>query len=244
MYPNNDECIIDISYFNNLEAVCDVIYNPLKTQIILDAIDKGLKYANGLYMLVSQAVIASNYFIDENIDVNVIDDIYKKIENDKKNIVLIGMPGSGKSTIGNTLSKLINKEFVDSDLIIEEKIGMKIKDFLNKDNELIFRNIESEIIKDLSKKNNLIISTGGGVIKRRENMDALRKNAIVIFIDRPLNLLEVNDDRPLSSNKIDLQKLYLERYELYETYSDIKVVNDKCLNCAVQAIIEKLEEGK
>lgn len=244
MYPNNDSCILDISNFNNLEAVCDVIYNPLKTQIILDAIDRGLKYANGLYMLVSQAVIASNYFTDNEVDIKIIDKIYKEIENKKKNIVLIGMPSSGKSTIGKALKEVFEKEFVDTDELIEAKINMKIKDFLNKDNEVEFRNIETEVIKEVSKKNNLIISTGGGVIKKKENIDALRKNSIIIFIDRPLNLLQATDDRPLSNNKLDLQKLYLERYELYEKYSDIKVENDKCLTCVIETIKELIKEGK
>ena len=244
MYPNNDDIIIDINYFNNLEAVCDVIYNPLKTQILLDAIDRGLKYANGLYMLVSQAVYASGYFLNEDINKELIDEIYNKIEFNKKNIVLIGMPSSGKSSIAKRLAAKLQKEFLDSDALIEEKIAMKIKDFLNKDNEKEFRDIETDVIKDISKKNNLVISTGGGVIKRKENMDALRKNSVIIFIDRPLNLLQATNDRPLSSNRNDLQKLYLERYELYEKYSDIKVVNDKCLGCVIETIYNLVKEGK
>lgn len=244
MYPNNEDIIIDINYFNNLEAVCDVIYNPLKTQILLDAIDRGLKYANGLYMLVSQAVYASGYFLNEDINKELIDEIYNKIEFNKKNIVLIGMPSSGKSSIAKRLAAKLQKEFLDSDALIEEKIAMKIKDFLNKDNEREFRDIETDVIKEISKKNNLVISTGGGVIKRKENMDALRKNSVVIFIDRPLNLLQATNDRPLSSNRNDLQKLYLERYELYEKYSDIKVVNDKCLACVIETIYNLVKEGK
>lgn len=244
MYPNNEDIIIDINYFNNLEAVCDVIYNPLKTQILLDAIDRGLKYANGLYMLVSQAVYASGYFLNEDINKELIDEIYNKIEFNKKNIVLIGMPSSGKSSIAKRLAAKLQKEFLDSDALIEEKIAMKIKDFLNKDNEKEFRDIETDVINEISKKNNLVISTGGGVIKRKENMDALRKNSVVIFIDRPLNLLQATNDRPLSSNRSDLQKLYLERYELYEKYSDIKVVNDKCLGCVIETIYNLVKEGK
>ncbi len=244
MYPNNEDLIIDIKYFNNLEAVCDVIYNPLKTQIVLDAMDRGLKYTSGLYMLVSQAVYASGYFLGEEIYKDIIDDIYNKIEFGKKNIVLIGMPSSGKSVIGKNIANRLAKDFVDSDTLIEERIDMKIKDFLNVDNEKEFRDIETSVIKNISKKNNLIISTGGGVIKRKENMDALRKNSLVIFIDRPLNLLQATNDRPLSSNRNDLQKIYLERYELYEKYSDIKVVNDKCLNCVIEKIIELIKEAK
>lgn len=245
MYPNNDDLIIDISHFKNLEAVCDVIYNPLKTQFLLDGIDRGLKYANGLYMLVSQAVYASSYFLDEDVNKEMIDYIYNSIEFSKKNIALIGMPSCGKSTIGKKLAEIFKKEFVDSDDLIEEKLGMKIKDFLTKENEVEFRNIETEVIKEISKKNNLIISTGGGVIKRKENMDALRKNALIIFIDRPLDLLFATNDRPLSKSRQDLEKLYLERYELYAKYSDVKIVNDKCLNCAVGIIKDIIsKEGK
>lgn len=244
MFPNNDDCIIDLSRFNNLEAVCDVIYNPLRTNLIIDAIDKNVKYCNGLYMLVSQAIYASKYFLNEEIDDNslelTINNIYNKILEEKENIVLIGMPSSGKSTIASELSKILGKEYVDTDELIENKIGMKIKDFLSKDNENEFREIESSVIKEVSMKNNLIISTGGGIIKRYENIKRLKQNGIIVFIDRPLDLLVCSNDRPLSNNIDDLKKLYFERYDIYNKCSDIKVINDDSIENIIRNIINEL----
>lgn len=245
MFPNNDDCIIDLNNFKELEAVCDVIYNPLRTNLVLDAIDKNLKYCNGLYMLVSQAVYASFYFLNEVIDdckcEKIINDIYNKISKDKENIVLIGMPSSGKSTIALKLSNLLNRDYFDSDSLIEEEIGMKIKDFLSKENEIEFRDIESNVISSLSMKNNLIISTGGGVIKRYDNIKKLKRNGILIFIDRSLDLLMCSSDRPLSSNLDDLKSLYLERYDLYNKYSDIRVENNKDIDSVIFDILNELK---
>ena len=244
MFPNNDDCIIDLSRFNNLEAVCDVIYNPLRTNLIIEAIDKNVKYCNGLYMLVSQAIYASKYFLNEEIDDNslelTINNIYNKILEEKENIVLIGMPSSGKSTIASELSRILGKEYVDTDELLENKIGMKIKDFLSKDNENEFREIEASVIKEVSLKNNLIISTGGGIIKRYENIKRLKQNGIIVFIDRPLDLLVCSNDRPLSNNIDDLKKLYFDRYDIYNKCSDIKVINDDSIENIIRNIINEL----
>ena len=132
-------------------------------------------------MLVAQAVYASYLFINKDVVESKIDEVYKKIKNNKLNISLIGMPSCGKTTISLELGKLLNKEVVDSDVLIEKEINMPISQFLNKDNENIFRDIESKVIDNISKQNNLIISTGGGVIKRKENIDYLRRNSIIIF---------------------------------------------------------------
>lgn len=240
MFPNNDDLIIDITYFKELEAVVDVIYNPLKTALLRNAEKHNIKAVGGLYMLVGQAVYASSIFIDKNYDQSVITNTYDKIYNDKKNIVLIGMPSCGKSTIGQEISRILNKEYIDTDLLIEKKLGMSISDFLNKDNEEEFRKIETSIINDISKKNNLVISTGGGIIKKEENVFYLKANGTIIFIDRPLELLEATSSRPLSSNKKDLENLYNVRYPLYKKYADIIVKNDIQLNDVIEKILKEI----
>lgn len=242
MYPN-DDLIIDIECFKNLEAVVDVIYNPLNTNIVRYARRKNIKAVNGLYMLVGQAVYASYLFINKEVEEDKIDFIYNKIKNQKLNIALIGMPSCGKTTIASKLCDKLNKNVIDSDVKIEEEIKMPISSFLNKDNEIEFRNIESKVIDEISKLNNIIISTGGGVIKRFENIDNLRRNSIIIFIDRKLDLLQTTDSRPLSSNKTDLEKLYNERYELYKKYSDYIVSNNDDINETINKIIEVYNEN-
>lgn len=240
MYPNNNDIPIDLNNFNQLEAVIDVIYNPLKTKLIIQAQNKKLKTATGLYMLVSQAVYASSKFINKEVDIKLIDNIYDNLLKQKQNIVLIGMPSCGKTTIGKKLINKLNKEFIDTDLEIEKIINMPISSYLTKDNETDFRNIEHSVIKEISKYNNKIISTGGGIIKNEENINLLKQNGIIIFINRPFNKLITTSSRPLSSSYNDLQKLYEERIPLYHKYADIIVNNDKNIKDVILEILNKI----
>ncbi len=241
MYPNCDDLIIDISTFNKLEAVIDVIYNPLKTMLVRKALERGITAVSGLYMLVAQAVYASSIFTDTTYDKKIIDDIYKQIYNSKRNIVLIGMPTCGKTTISKVLADKLNKEVVDTDTLVEQEMGTTIKEYLKTHDETSFRDIETKVINKVSKLNNLIISTGGGVIKRKNNIEYLKANGVIVFIDRPLELLQVSDTRPLSSNQSDLEKLYHERYDLYCNYSDIIVKNDQDLELVINKIINEVK---
>lgn len=241
MYPNNDGLLIDINLFKNLVGVVDVVYNPLLTTILQNAKTNNLKYASGLYMLVSQAVYASAIFQDIEVSHGLIDEVFEEIYFQKQNIVLIGMPTCGKTTIGKKLAKELNKTFVDIDTLIEEEIQMPISEFLNKDNEKDFRDIEEKVVERIAKMNNLIISTGGGVIKRQVNIERLKKNGIVVFIDRDVNLLMPASDRPLSSNLNDLKKLYNERYEIYKIAADIVVKNNTKINDVITKIIEEVK---
>ena len=164
MYPN-DDLILELENFHNLEAIVDVIYNPLNTKLIREARKRNIKAVNGLYMLVAQAVYASYIFINKEVDEKIIDEVFQKIKDKKLNISLIGMPSCGKSTISKMLGELLNKEIIDTDEKIVEEIQMPISLFLKKDNESDFRDIECKVIDGVSKLNNIIISTGGGVIK-------------------------------------------------------------------------------
>lgn len=242
MYPN-DDLILELENFHNVEAIVDVIYNPLNTKLIREARKRNIKAVNGLYMLVAQAVYASYIFINKEVDENKIDEVYQKIKNTKLNISLIGMPSCGKSTISKMLGKLLNKEIIDTDDKIVEKIQMPISSFLNKDNESDFRDIESKVIDEVSKLNNIIISTGGGVIKRKENIDRLRRNSLIIFIDRDLHLLQSTSSRPLSSNKTDLEKLYNERYPIYKQSCDYIIKNNNNIEDVIKQIIEVYYEN-
>ena len=241
MYPNNDGLLIDIKLFKNLVGVVDVVYNPLLTTILQNAKTNNLKYASGLYMLVSQAVYASAIFQDIEVSHDLIDEVFEEIYFQKQNIVLIGMPTCGKTTIGKKLAKELNKSFVDIDSLIEEEIQMPISEFLNKDNEKDFRDIEEKVVERIAKMNNLIISTGGGVIKRQVNIERLKKNGIVVFIDRDVNLLMPASDRPLSNNLNDLKKLYNERYEIYRSSADIVIKNNTKINDVITKIIEEVK---
>jgi len=242
MYPN-DDLVINLDSFKKLDAIVDVIYNPLNTKLARVAKQKNIKAVNGLYMLVAQAVYASYIFINKEVDEEKIDEVYNKILNTKLNIALIGMPSCGKTTISKIIGEKLNKEVIDTDLKIEEKIKMPIKSFLNKDNENEFRDIESQVINEVSKLNNVIISCGGGVIKRSENIDYLRRNSLIIFIDRSLDLLQTTSSRPLSSNKTDLEKLYNERYPIYKQSCDYQITNNNELEKTISKILEVYYEN-
>ena len=242
MYPNNDDLIIKLDNFNNLTGIVDVIYNPLNTRLALEAKKRNIKVINGLYMLVSQAVHASSIFLDNQYDDEQTNKIYESIVKEKENIVLIGMPSCGKSTIGKKISNELNKPFIDTDKLIAEKIEMSIKEFIEIYGENEFRKVESDVIKEVSLLNNVVISTGGGVIKREINMNRLKANGKVIFIDRDLELLKPTDSRPLSNNWEDMKKLYNERYPIYNYYADyVQKNNYEPFELAADELIEKLK---
>ena len=177
-------------------------------------------------MLVAHAVKAVEFFEDIKVDDDLTNKIVNNIVNLKRNIVLIGMPGSGKSTIGKKLSKQLDMNLLEVDDLIKDKISMSIKDYFEKYGESKFREVEKEVIKSLRNNTNSIISCGGGVIKNKENIDYLSRNGIIIFLDRNINKIAISNDRPLTQNKEQLKKLYDERINLYKEYSDIIISND------------------
>ena len=242
MYPNVQNLVIDISKFNSLESVIDVIYNPLKTRLIVDALKRNLKACGGLYMLIGQAVCASNIFLGYNPSYKLerINEVYKELISKKQNIVLIGMPSSGKSTIAQILKDKLNKELAELDTLIEDVLKMPIKDYLSNETEQEFRDLESSIVFNTSLKNNLVISTGGGVIERENNIDMLKQNGIIIFIDRNLENLTPTDSRPLSNNLDKLKKIYNRRYPLYKKYADYVVENNGVIDDAINEILGRI----
>ena len=187
-------------------------------------------------MLVAQAVYACGIFLDKEIDLEIINDIYEKIVKDKENIVLIGMPSCGKTTIGNLLSKHVCKTLIDTDDLIVEKIGMSIAEFLKDHTEKEFRDIESECVKLAAKSSSCIIATGGGAILRDENVQALKQNGTLYFINRDLQNLTPTSSRPFSSDIESLKKRYEERLPIYKSVCDVEVLN----NDEIEAVINKI----
>ena len=223
MYPDTDGMPFDISRFDHPEGLLDVIYNPLNTRLIQDARSKGIRAENGLYMLVGQAVLSSELFTGKKAGEDVIEQIYQELLSEKRNIVLIGMPGCGKSTLGKMLAERLGKQMVETDEIISQEAGMSIKDIFAEYGEQHFRDLESEVVKRYSVKGGAVISTGGGAILRKENVEALRLNGVIVFIDRPLDQLKATDSRPLSNDRSKLEKLYEERYQIYKDTADMIV---------------------
>ena len=240
MYPNNLDKLIDINKFKSIYGIVDVIYNPLNTNLVLDGKKKGIPSDGGLYMLIAQAVYAIKLFKNIEIDDSKIDEVYNTLIKQKQNIVLIGMPSCGKTTIGKILEKRLNKALYDSDKLIEDIIKTDISSFIKSNGESNFRNIESSVVENLSKQNGIIISTGGGVILRESNINNLKQNGIIVFVDRPLDKLTPTSSRPLTSDIESLKKKYSERIDLYNKYASIKVINNKTLDDVVDEIIRRL----
>lgn len=239
MFPDNKSSAISLEGFGALEGVCDVIYNPLRTPLLLEAKEKKLKYCGGLYMLVMQAVKASELFLGTEYPESTGSSVYEKLLREKENIVLTGMPGSGKSTIGALLSKELSRPFVDTDELIEEKAGITIPDIFSKFGEEYFRKLESEVIAETSKKTGLVVATGGGAVLKKENVKNLSQNGKIFFLDRPLEQIVPTADRPLSNSELSLKKRFAERYEIYQDTCDKRIPVDGVPQHAVKLILGK-----
>ncbi len=237
MYPNLFESAIDVKAFPALEAVLDAVYNPLHTLLTASAAKIGLQAQTGLYMLVSQAVRAYEIFMETEAEEGTADRIFRDIFNAKQNIVLTGMPGCGKTTIGKLLSEKLHRPFIDTDECIVNKTGVSIPDIFRLHGETAFRKIETEIIREISARSGCVISTGGGAVLNFENTDALKMNGRIYFLDRSPELLTPTGDRPLALSKEAIFNRYRERYDIYCNTAD-DVIND---NTAVAAVAYEIE---
>lgn len=240
MFPKQDGRPIDISAFPKLEGVIDAIYNPLRTNLILDAQERGIPAEGGLYMLSAQAVHASAVFRDIPLDESLVDKAFKSVKNDKQSIVLIGMPSSGKTTVGRILSEKCGKQLADTDEYIVRKIGMPISDFFAKHGEAEFRKIEKETVAELSATGGRIIATGGGAVLDAENVRALKQNGVLVFLDRRPENLIATDDRPLASRRSALEKLYAERYDIYCAAAELQIDANTTPEAEADAILKEL----
>ena len=242
MYPNGDSVPIDINAFVKTEGVIDVIYNPLNTRLVLQAKEKNIKASGGLYMLVGQAVKAAEHFMNAEIDKErITNDIYEKIISRKLNVVLIGMPGSGKSTVGKIIAEKTGKTFIDTDELIERETGLSPGQIITGYGEQYFRNIEKETVKKAAQGNGAVIATGGGIVKDGDNISELKKNGVICFIDRDIGLLAMTPDRPLSSDAVKLKKIFDERYDKYLSGADFTVKSDSTAEDVADRIIGLLK---
>jgi 3-phosphoshikimate 1-carboxyvinyltransferase len=223
MFPKTDAQPITLNDFPNLEGLIDVIYNPDCTKLVLEAKSLGIKTSGGLYMLVMQAVKAYELFFDTKIENHKADEIFEKIHSGKKNIVLVGMPSSGKTTVGKIIAKLSGREFVDSDDEIVKEENRKITDIFSSDGEKYFRSVESAVISKIALKTSCVISTGGGAVLDFNNVKNLKMNGKIYFLDRPLEKLVPTADRPTAFSMQKLTELYEKRFPLYSKICDVCV---------------------
>ena len=222
MYPDCESKPIDIRCFPHLEGVIDAVYNPLRTNLVLDARQRGIKAEGGLYMLVMQAVVAVEHFLDISIPKNTADQVFASVYASKENIVLTGMPGSGKSTVGRLLP-MEGFAFVDTDAEIEKRCGCSIRELIEGKGEACFRDLETQVIREVSSVSGRIIATGGGAILREENVHCLQRNGRLFFLNAGLSRLQATHSRPLSDTEEKLKQLYGERMPLYRQTADVIV---------------------
>lgn len=235
MFPNNLECPITLDDFTKVEAVVDIIYNPAKTKLLLDAERLGVPYKNGLYMLVAQAVRASEFFCDTDLDYGMIPEIVKKIRAELLNLILVGMPGCGKSTVGKKIAQKLGRDFVDADDEFEKFVGRTPAEVINEDGEAEFRRLETETLKEICKRSSFVIATGGGAVTVPDNYNVIRQNAIVVRLDRELSKLPTKN-RPISQST-SLLELYEKRSPLYELFSDGCVMSTENPSLTAEKII-------
>ena len=238
MFPKVGSSPIDLALFPELEGVLDVVYNPARTQILLDAEKRGLIAMNGLLMLVAQAKESAEWFSGHPIPSEVIAPIHASLRRQMENIVLIGMPGSGKTTVGTLLAEKLQKRFVDADAYLVEKSGRSIPEIFAADGEEGFRTLETEVLAELGKQSGLIIATGGGCVTKERNYPLLHQNGTIFCLNRDLEKLPT-DGRPLSQTT-KLTEMYRMRKPLYEAFADYKIDNNSDAQGTALQIMEEL----
>ena len=242
MYPNTGESPVDLNLFPMLDGVLDVIFNPARTRLLLDAEANGLVTMNGLIMLVAQAKEAAEWFSGSRIPDSRIDVVYKAMRKQMENIILIGMPGSGKSTVGAILAEKTGKTLIDADSYLVETAGRSIPEIFAECGEEAFRTLETEVLSTIGKRSGLIIATGGGCVTRERNLDLLRQNGTLFCLERNLDQLETAG-RPLSQ-ATKLQEMYEIRKPLYQRFADYHIDNNGPAALAAEQILKIWEERK
>ncbi|MBQ8228140.1 MAG: shikimate kinase [Clostridia bacterium] len=240
MYPNNGERVIDLSKFNSLSGCLDLIYNPSLTPFLYDAKNLGVPYANGLTMLVAQAQMSAEKFIDSTIPKDKIEKIVDELAAIRKNIVLIGMPGCGKSTVSSLLGEALSREVVDTDSLIVENESRLIPEIFSVDGEDYFRTAETKAVADCTKKSSLVIATGGGAVLKEENRYYLKQNSFVIWLKRDFTRLAM-EGRPLSKSLNDIKKIEQVRTPIYSSLADVEIEVDDDPQVTLSKILEAIK---
>lgn len=241
MYPNTGASPIDLGLFPRLEGVLDVIYNPARTQLLLDAESRGLVTMNGLWMLVAQAKESAEWFAGTSLSDDKIAQIHQLLRLQMENIVLVGMPGCGKSTVGRLLAEQTGKQFIDADTALEEAAGRKITDIIPNDGVEAFRSLETQTLADWGKKSGLVLATGGGCVTKERNYPLLHQNGTIVWLTRDLSSLPT-DGRPLSQSG-KLEEMFRQREPMYRRFADLVIDNSGSPAETVQKILTALEEN-
>ncbi len=238
MYPHNGAAAVDLRQFPHCEGVLDIVYNPARTALLLQAEELGIPCAGGLSMLVAQARRSSELFTGAVMDDGVLERVERTVQDRLRNIVLIGMPGSGKTTIAAALSRTLGREAVEADDLISQKAGMSIPEIFAQSGEEGFRALETEVLAEQGKRSGIILSTGGGCVTRSENYPLLHQNGVIFCLTRALSKLPT-DGRPISQST-DLAQLYARREPLYRRFADVMVSNDGAPEDTLHTIMEVL----
>ena len=239
MFPYEEDIPLSLEDFPNLKGAFDVIYHPLRTNFILEAQKRGVYSEGGLYMLVAQAFYAYFMFFGKKAETDPIDPVYRKTLKERENIVLIGMPSSGKSTLGKIVADRLHRPFFDVDTEIEKKIGKSIADYFKDHTEKEFRDVEEETVKEISALSKVVIATGGGSVLRPINVKRLKRDGKLFYLDRPVEKLVPTASRPLSSSIDALYELYNRRRPLYEEAKDVLIDASKEIDEVAEEIVER-----
>ena len=236
MYPNAGKSPVDLELFPNLKGVLDIVYNPARTQLLLDADTRGIPNENGLWMLIAQAKESAQWFLNDTISDDIIEKIHGKLRRQMENIVLIGMPGCGKSTVGKLLARKLGRKFVDADAEIVDLAKMEIPEIFATVGEDGFRRLETQVLYHLGQQSGLVIATGGGCVTRPENYPLLHQNGTIYWLKRNISALPT-EGRPLSqTGKLD--QMYSIRKPLYQQFADESISNDGTPEEAVALILK------
>ncbi len=236
MYPKNEGVLVDPAMFPNCRGVLDVIYNPLKTNLILAAEDAGIPASGGLPMLVAQAAPAAERFSGRRIGENVIEETLDALTREVRSLVLVGMPGCGKSSVGALAAARSGRRFFDTDDMVVEMAGCSIPEIFAAQGEAAFRDLEAAAVAQAARESGCVIATGGGALLRGENRRALRQNSRIVYLERALDRLPT-DGRPVSQAR-RLEEIYRERLPLFLDVSDVTVANDDTPESAAARILE------
>lgn len=238
MYPNNGARLIDLDLLPNCRCVLDLIYNPARTQLLLDAEARGLRCEGGLPMLVAQAKCAAERFTGERLPDSRCEEILRKLRWEMQNILLTGMPACGKSTVGRLLADKLSRPFFDADAEIVRRLGCDIPTFFAREGEAAFRRVEAEVLAELGKRSGCVIATGGGCVTREENYNSLHQNGVIVWIQRALSELSAKG-RPVSQST-DIHTLYARRRPLYERFADYSIESAATPQETAQRVLELL----
>ncbi len=242
MYPNTGIAPTSLSLFPRLSAVLDVIYNPSRTALLLEAEARGIPSINGLYMLVAQAVKAFEFFTGDRAEDGIIEKVTAKISSDMQNVILVGMPGCGKTTVGRRLAQCLNRPFFDADEEFFSTFGVTPAEVIQKEGEDRFREMEHEILVSLGKQSHAVIACGGGAVTREANYAPLHQNGVIVYLRRELSRL-AKSGRPLSRSH-SVEELYLARKDAYERFADLTVDSREIPEKTVEAMLLSLSQAK